>query len=671
MTAHKTARGSPTAKQLPSTQLISIYRQMLRIRAFDERTATLFAEGLVKGTAHSYVGQEAIAAAVCANLHEDDYIGSYHRGHGHCIAKGANLGRMMAELMGRSEGYCGGLGGSMHIADISLGIFGANGIVGAAMPLCSGAALAANLRDKNQAAVAFFGDGASNQGVFHESMNLAAVWNLPLVFVCENNQYALTTPIARTTAGASIAGRAAGYDVPSLQIDGNDAEAVYAAAKRAIAHARSGKGPFLIEAMTYRWGQHSMRANLVEPRTDEELARWKTRDPIARAEQLLIKRRALDAQRIEAMRAQVATEVEAAVAFGLAGTRPTLEVALASVYAPHAAVAEPPEGGRQISFVEAINEAMGQEMERDPDVILMGEDIGAAGGIFQATRGLMERFGQERVRETPITEATFVGCGVGAALAGFRPVVEIQIFDFVTLAIDMIVNQAAKFRFMMGGKPTVPLVIRGPHGGGIRMAAQHSQSLEAWFAHTPGLVVIGPSSPFDAKGLLISAIRDDNPVIFLESKLLYASASGPVPEQAYAIPIGKGIIKRAGTDITVVATMAMVPRALAAAEQLAQAGISVEVIDPRTLYPLDEELILDSVRKTPRLVIAHEACTNFGFGAEVASRVSEKAFDWLDAPVTRIGAPFMPMPYADELERQVIPTQQSIAAAIRRVLGVA
>lgn len=413
-----------------------------------------------------------------------------------------------------------------------------------------------------------------------------------------------------------------------------------------------------------------MRANLVEPRTEEELASWKARDPIARAEGLLRKRGALDARRIAALHEEISAEIEAAVTFGKAGSRPTLERALASVYAPHANVPEPVGGGRHISFVEAINEGLRQEMERNSDVIVMGEDIGATGGIFQATRGLIERFGPDRVRETPITEATFVGCGVGAALAGYRPVVEIQIFDFVTLAIDMIVNQAAKFRFMMGAKPTVPLVIRGPHGGGIRMAAQHSQSLEAWFAHTPGLVVIGPSSPFDAKGLLISAIRDDNPVIFLESKLLYASASGPVPEPSYAIPIGKGIIKRAGTDITVVATMAMVPRALAAAEQLAQTGISVEVIDPRTLYPLDEELILESVRRTHRLVVVHEACTNFGFGAEIAARISEKAFDWLDAPVTRVGAPFMPMPYADELERQVIPTQQSIAAAIRRVLAI-
>jgi 2-oxoisovalerate dehydrogenase E1 component len=285
------------------------------------------------------------------------------------------------------------------------------------------------------------------------------------------------------------------------------------------------------------------------------------------------------------------------------------------------------------------------------------------------SKGLYNAFGGERVRDTPISEATFVGCGVGAALSGLRPIVEIQIFDFVTLTMDMIVNQAAKLRFMLGGGPTVPLVIRGPQGGGVRLAAQHSQSLEAWFAHIPGLVVIAPSTPFDAKGLLISAIRDNNPVIFLESKLLYVGPGGPVPTESYAIPIGKGKIHREGKDVTVVATMAMVPRAIAAADQLAKDGISVEVIDPRTLRPLDEDMILSSVRKTNRLLVVHEAWTRGGFGGEISSLVMEKAFDWLDAPVRRIGAPDMPMPYNDELERTTIPSQARIIEGIREVLA--
>ena len=279
-------------------------------------------------------------------------------------------------------------------------------------------------------------------------------------------------------------------------------------------------------------------------------------------------------------------ELETAVTFGRESPEPPVHVMLDAVYAPHAAHTEPgPETERMLSYPEALNEALDQEMLRDDRVFLMGEDVGATGGIFGVSKGLMERYGPERVRDTPISEATFVGCGVGAAIAGMRPVVEIQIFDFVALTMDMLVNQAAKFRFMLGGKPSVPLVVRGPQGGGIRLAAQHSQSLEAWFTHVPGLVVAAPSTPYDAKGLLVAAIRDENPVVFLEQKLLYLGGAGPVPEELYAIPLGKADIKRAGTDVTVVATSAMVPRALSAATVLERDGISVEVVDPRTLQP--------------------------------------------------------------------------------------
>jgi len=319
-------------------------------------------------------------------------------------------------------------------------------------------------------------------------------------------------------------------------------------------------------------------------------------------------------------------------------------------------------------MAEALNEALQSEMQRDERVFVMGEDVGLIGGIFGVTRGLRERFGEDRVRDTPISEATFVGAGVGAAIAGLRPVVEIQIFDFVALTMDQLVNQAAKFRYMLGGRPTVPLVIRGPQGGGIRLAAQHSQSLEAWFAHVPGLVVVAPATPYDAKGLLVSAIRDDNPVIFLEHKALYAT-KGAVPEAPYAIPLGKADVKRAGTDVTLVATQAMVSRALAAAGDLEKDGVSVEVIDPRTLVPLDEATILASVARTGRLVIAHEAVKRGGWGAELAALVAEHALDVLDAPIVRVAARNVPMPYNDSLERATIPSQQDIAAALRGVVA--
>ena len=654
---------------LSGDALESLYTTMVRIRRFDEKTTELFSAGLVKGTAHSYVGEEAVAAGACANLREGDYIVGTHRGHGHCIAKGARVDRMMAELMGRADGYCRGLGGSMHIAALDLNILGCNGIVAAGLPIGTGAALAAKLRKTDNVVVAFFGDGGANQGVVHEALNLAAVWKLPAIYLCENNQYALSTATGRTTAGDSIAARAAAYGIPGVRVDGNDVLAVYETVRTAVARARRGEGPTLVEAVTYRWGGHSMRANLPEYRTKEEEREWMERDPVARLGSHLVDGKRATPIRLKELEESVELELDRAVEFAKSSPEPTVELMEASVYAPHAEVSEPAtRAGRELTMAEALNEALQSEMQRDERVFVMGEDVGLIGGIFGVTRGLRERFGEDRVRDTPISEATFVGAGVGAAIAGLRPVVEIQIFDFVALTMDQLVNQAAKFRYMLGGRPTVPLVIRGPQGGGIRLAAQHSQSLEAWFAHVPGLVVVAPATPYDAKGLLVSAIRDDNPVIFLEHKALYAT-KGAVPEAPYAIPLGKADVKRAGTDVTLVATQAMVSRALAAAGDLEKDGVSVEVIDPRTLVPLDEATILASVARTGRLVIAHEAVKRGGWGAELAALVAEHALDVLDAPIVRVAARNVPMPYNDSLGRATIPSQQDIAAALRSVVA--
>jgi len=654
---------------LSGDALESLYTTMVRIRRFDEKTTELFSAGLVKGTAHSYVGEEAVAAGACANLREGDYIVGTHRGHGHCIAKGARVDRMMAELMGRADGYCRGLGGSMHIAALDLNILGCNGIVAAGLPIGTGAALAAKLRKTDNVVVAFFGDGGANQGVVHEALNLAAVWKLPAIYLCENNQYALSTATGRTTAGDSIAARAAAYGIPGVRVDGNDVLAVYETVRTAVARARRGEGPTLVEAVTYRWGGHSMRANLPEYRTKEEEREWMERDPVARLGSHLVDGKRATPVRLKELEESVELELDRAVEFAKSSPEPTVELMEASVYAPHAEVSEPAtRAGRELTMAEALNEALQSEMQRDERVFVMGEDVGLIGGIFGVTRGLRERFGEDRVRDTPISEATFVGAGVGAAIAGLRPVVEIQIFDFVALTMDQLVNQAAKFRYMLGGRPTVPLVIRGPQGGGIRLAAQHSQSLEAWFAHVPGLVVVAPATPYDAKGLLVSAIRDDNPVIFLEHKALYAT-KGAVPEAPYAIPLGKADVKRAGTDVTLVATQAMVSRALAAAGDLEKDGVSVEVIDPRTLVPLDEATILASVARTGRLVIVHEAVKRGGWGAELAALVAERVLDVLDAPIVRVAARNVPMPYNDSLERATIPSQQDIAAALRGVVA--
>jgi 2-oxoisovalerate dehydrogenase E1 component len=652
---------------LDTPTLERLYQVMVRIRRFDEKTTELFTAGIVKGTAHSYVGQEAVATGACAHLRPDDSIVGNHRGHGHCLAKGARVDLMMAELMGRDSGYCRGLGGSMHIAALDLNILGANGIVGAGVPIGAGAALANRLRGTDRVVVSFFGDGGANQGIVAETMNLAAVWRLPFIFVCENNKYALSTDQSRTTAGDGPSARAAAYGIPAARVDGNDLVAVHEAVGAAVARARAGQGPSLVEAVTYRWGGHSMRANLPDYRTKEEEAEWIQRDPIARVERRLGEA-GVSEMRLKELREEVERELDEAVRFGMASPEPTVDMMEAAVYAPHVATPEPTSrSGREITFAEALNEALHQEMARDGRVFLMGEDVGLIGGIFAVSRGLRERFGEDRVRDTPISEPCFVGMGVGAAIAGLRPIVEIQIWDFIAMTMDQVVNQAAKFRYMLGGRPTVPLVIRGPQGGGIRLAAQHSQSLEAWFVHVPGLVVIAPSTPYDAKGLLAAAIREDNPVIFLEHKMLYPT-KGEVPAGEYVIPIGRADVKRAGGDVTVVVTQGMVPKALAAALELEREGIDVEVIDPRTLVPLDEETILASVRKTGRLVVAHEAVKRGGWGGELAALVMERALDDLDAPVVRVGARAVPMPYNDNLEKAVIPSREDLITAIRGII---
>lgn len=652
------------------SELASIFRVMLRIRRFDQGVSDLFKEGLVKGTAHSYVGQEAVAAGACSVLTKEDFVVSHHRGHGHCVAKGASLNKMMAELMGRVTGYCKGLGGSMHIADLDLNILGANGIVGAGIGIGTGAALSSKLRGTDRVGIAFFGDGASNEGIFHECLNIASVWKLPIIYLCENNQYALSTSMKDSTSIDRFAKRAAGYSMPGVTVDGNDVLAVREAVTQAVARARKGEGPSLIEALTYRWGDHSMRANLPRYRGEDEVDEWIKLDAIARFEKRLVSEFGFKTAELDAIRAEVEAELAAAREFGKDSPEPTLADLDDAVYAPHYQPAEPKlSTTRELGFADALKEAISQEMEANANVFVLGEDVGKIGGIFAATRGLIDKFGAERLRDTPISEQAIAACAVGSAITGMRPIAEVQIFDFITLMMDMIVNQAAKFRFMLGGKPTVPLVIRGPQGGGIRLAAQHSQSLETWFTHIPGLVVLAPSSPYEAKGLLTSAIRENNPVIFLEHKLLYVGKKALVPEEPYAIPIGKAVVKRKGRDVTLVATMAMLEPALQAATRLETEGIDVEVIDPRTLRPLDEEAIITSVKKTSRLVIAHEGWKRWGFGAEVAAMVAEKAIDWLDGPIMRIGARDAPMPYNDKLERLVIPSMEDIESVIRTLMA--
>lgn len=658
-----TAAGSAHADQL-----LEMYRRMSRIRRFEQRASELYKATEIPGFLHLSIGQEASAVGACWPLRATDAITSTHRGHGHVLAKGLGLAPMMAELMGRDAGTNHGRGGSMHIADPGLGIFGANGIVGAGLPIAAGAATAAKLRAAGDVVVAFFGDGAVAQGMFHEAVNLAAVWDLPVVFLCENNHYSEFSAEADQHR-ATLSARAAGYGIGYVHVDGNDVLAVAGTMNDVVARLRAGGGPVLMEAETYRWHGH-YEGDPERYRPAEEVAAAKERDP------LLVARRHLadagvSAETADAVDAEIDREVTAAVEWARGLPQPAPDTLHDFVTAPRPHIPEPAPLAADAEIfrtMDAVRLALEHELTADPSVFVAGIDVGAGGNVFGLTRGLAQAF-PGRVRDTPISESAIVGTAVGAAMAGMKPVVEIMYMDFIGVCLDMLLNQAAKLRFMTGGRASMPLVVRTQFGAGRSSGSQHSQSLEAILAHIPGLTVVMPSNPADTYGMLRAAIQDPNPVVFVENRLQYG-LKGPRPPAGHLIPLGRAKVVREGTDITLVSWSRMVHDSLAAAEQLAAEGISVEVIDLRTIAPLDRATVLASLAKTNRLVIAHEAVRDFGVGAELAAMAVDEGFWHLDAPVTRVAPPATPAPYAPSLEHTWLPSADTIAETLRRIAAV-
>ncbi|HUW15190.1 MAG TPA: thiamine pyrophosphate-dependent enzyme, partial [Anaerolineae bacterium] len=496
---------------LSKEQALDLLRQMWEIRIFENTVYDLLGRNIIKGASHLYAGSEAVAVGAISALRDDDLITSTHRGHGHCHARGAvlakgeeakqeHLNKMMAELCGRATGYCRGRGGSMHIADVEKGNLGATGIVGGNIPVATGAGLAQKMQSSDRVVICFFGDGASNTGNFHESLNMAGLWNLPVVYIIENNLYGMSVPLDKACSQLNLADRSCAYGIPGEVVDGMDVLAVREAVERAIERARRGEGPSLIEAQAYRWYGHS-RSDPRAYRTKEEEASWKSRDPIPNFAALLVEQGIATQEEIDALEVKVEDEIEAATEFALASPTPPVEELERYVYTDFkwtaADIARERElrqrvrsggpGTRKIEFRQAVQEALREEMTRDPSVFVMGEDIGLYGGAYGATKGLFEEFGEERVRDTPISEATIGGAAVGAAMAGMRPVAEIMYVDFTPLAMDQIANQGAKNRYMFGGKTIVPMVLRTEGGAGRSIAAHHSQSLEALWTHFPGI----------------------------------------------------------------------------------------------------------------------------------------------------------------------------------------
>jgi len=647
--------------------LLELHRGMLLIRGFEQRVAALYRDGEVPGFVHLSIGQEAAAVGACWPLGPADVITSTHRGHGHCLAKGLGAAGMFAELMAKDEGTNRGRGGSMHIADPTLGIFGANGIVGAGLPIAVGAATASELRHDGTVAVAFFGDGAVAHGSFHEAVNLAAVWHLPVVFFCEDNGYAEFSP-ASTQHVATLAQRAVGYGVGHVAVDGNDVAATATTMQSVVDGVRAGGGPVLVEATTYRWHGH-YEGDPERYRTPEERAEWEARDPLVISARTL-REAGVPAEELTEMEAATARDLDAAVTAARRLAQPSVGSLGDFVVRPRPECPEPPAPALDAPVfrtMDAVRSALEVELASDERVFVAGIDVAAGGNVFGLTRGLHDEFG-ERVRDTPISETAIVGLGVGAAMAGMRPVVELMYLDFLGVCLDQLLNQAAKLPFMTGGAAQMALTVRTQFGAGRSSGSQHSQSLEALLAHIPGLTVVMPSTPADTYGLLRASIQDPNPVVFIEHRLLYGM-KGPQPPTDHVLPIGRAAVVRPGDDVTVVSVSRMVHAAVAAAELVAVDGISAEVIDLRTVAPLDTTTVLESVARTSRLLIAHEAVVPFGIGAELAATVAHDGFWDLDAPIERIGAAFTPPPYAPDLEHAWLPDREAIAAGIRRVAG--
>jgi|LSQX01.3.fsa_nt_gb pyruvate/2-oxoglutarate/acetoin dehydrogenase E1 component/TPP-dependent pyruvate/acetoin dehydrogenase alpha subunit len=729
------AKSAPDKLSVSKAEMLDYLRQMHEIRIFEDTVYKLLRDGTIKGASHLYAGQEAVAVGSVSELEDRDVIASTHRGHGHCGAMGNkhaadeaarqdHWNKMMAELMGKATGYCKGRGGSMHIADVEKGNLGSTGIVGGNIPIGTGAALAEKLKGTGAVVLCYFGDGATNTGSFHEALNMGAtlLCGLPIVYICENNLYGMSVPFherSNLCAGqasriADIAERASSYGIPGAICDGMDVVEVKKTVREAIDRARSGDGPTLVECKTYRWYGHSSSDQRVY-RTREEESEWKERDPITVLGKRLLKDFGATQAELDEAEAKAAKTIENATKFGMDSPYPDVSELYNDVYVPVdevklaldikaeavvlpkiqqieaevRAIASGPLPKLKASEIKAVEEKHGvpiksygqaivdaqrEEMKRDESVIIMGEDVGLYGGAYAATRGLYDEFGAARVIDTAISEAAIVGAAGGAAMRGIRPIAEIMYIDFLTISSDQLIHNLGYNRYMFGGKTRVPAVVRTEGGVGRSIAAHHSESLEAMFLHIPGIYIVMPATPYDAKGLLKAAIRDDNPVLFIEHKVLYSGVTGPVPDDDYIIPLGVADIKKTGTDVTIVAYCRMLHFAMAAADELAKEGIHVEVIDPRTLNPLDIGTIAKSVRKTGRLVTVSEGYPRCGVGAEITRQLMEyqfedgaTGFDYLDAQPVMLSGKDCPIPMSEPLEDACVPTVEDIIEAVKSI----
>ncbi len=644
------------------------YRLLLAPRVIEEKMLRLIRQGRISKWFSGF-GQEAIAVGCAVALEARDYIFPTHRNLGVWTTRGVPLRPLFCQLMGREGGFTKGRDRTFHFGLPEKRIIGMISHMAAMLPVACGVGAGARYRGQDAVALAFCGDGASREGDFHEALNLAAAWKLPVVFVVENNGYGLSTPTAEAMAVKDIADAAAGYGMSGFSIDGNDYQAVIAAVRAAAQRARAGDGPTLLEMKTFRVRGHE-EASGTRYVPDELIESWSAKDPVKRFAESLLQHEAASVQELEAVRAELEADVESAAEFALAQPEVTSTAAaeMVDVFGPSTgshSVAEGPQANMR--YIDAVSDALMQSMDRDERVILMGQDIAGYGGVFKVTQGLLERFGPERVRNTPIIESGAIGAAMGLALSGLKPVVEMQYADFITCGFNQIVSNLATTHYRWA--QPLDVTVRAPYGGNIGAGPFHSQSIEAWFAHTPGLKVVVPGTPQDAKGLLIAAIEEPNPVLVFEHKFLYRALRGDVTTAPFSIPIGEARIEREGNDLTIVTWGLGLLWAVEEAERRATEGVEIEVVDLRTIVPWDKDRVLESVKKTGRLIVLHEATLTGGFGGEIAAAVAEAAFEWLDAPPVRVAGSDMPVPFSTQLEREIFSAQSRLAPAVDRVLS--
>ena len=650
---------------LDREDLLGMYRNMLVTRGIEERGHILYKQGKIPGSFYTGRGNEASAVGVATAMGPNDVGTPLQRDMGVHVTRGIEPWRIFAQYMGRVDGPMAGRDGNVHMGDSRLGLYAMVSHLPAMLPVAVGMGLAFTIREEKRVAIAWCGEGASARGDAHEGMNLAGVRRLPVVFVIDNNQWAYSTPAHLEYAVDHLADRAAAYGFDGVVVDGTDVLAVYREAKLAIEKAREGGGPTLIESVTLRMEGHAVHddAFYVPKELFEE---WAQRDPIERFRGWLRDNASLteDEEDEITRRRQAPPERGDPARGGVPAPRPG-DPARRRLRDARGARDPPPRSRlmAEKTYLQAISDGLRQEMRRDQRVFVLGEDVGVYGGAFKVTQGFQEEFGASRVLDMPLSETAIVGGATGAALMGHAPVAEMQFADFVSCAWDHLVTVAAKQRYRAG--TPIPIVLRLPSGGGFSGGPFHSQNPESSFAHIPGLKIVCPATPEDAKGLLATAIEDPNPVLYFEHKHLYRRIKGEVPDDRYTTPFGKARVHRDGEDVTVITWGAMVYTADEAATKLADEGISVEILDLRTLIPWDREAVLESVARCSKALVLHEDTKTGGFGAEIAATIAEEAFEQLDAPVRRIAAPDTPVPFAPTLEKAFIPQVDDVAAALR------